>query len=68
VRLAGFEGRAQRLARAEQVLLAYDIVERARTELLGERGGRFLRRTLRSGEKISPLNFNPLTHQPLWAA
>jgi hypothetical protein len=67
MRLAGFEGGAQRFARAEQVLLAYDIIEGTRAELLGERRSRRLRRIFRPGEKISPLNFNPLAHPPLWA-
>jgi hypothetical protein len=37
VRLPGLEGDAQRLARAEQVLLAYDLIERSRTEALSKR-------------------------------
>jgi hypothetical protein len=36
VRLAGFEGDPQRLAGADQVLLAYDLVERARSKLFGQ--------------------------------
>ena len=38
MRLPGFEGEAQRLARAEQVLLADNLVWRLRAQLLGERG------------------------------
>jgi hypothetical protein len=38
MRLAGFEGEAQRLARPEQVLLADHLVRRLRAQLLGERG------------------------------
>ena len=42
MRLAGFEGQAQRLARAEQMLLADDFVDRARAQGFGKRGKRLL--------------------------
>jgi hypothetical protein len=38
----GLEGDPQRLARAEQVLLPDDLVERARSHALGERSARAL--------------------------
>jgi hypothetical protein len=40
VRLAGLEGEAQRLARAEEVLLAYDLVDRLRPQTLRKRSRR----------------------------
>ena len=42
MRLAGFESQAQRLARAEEMLLADDFVDRARAQGLGERCQRLL--------------------------
>ncbi len=38
MQLAGIEGQAQRLARAQQMRLADDIVQRARAQALGQRG------------------------------
>jgi hypothetical protein len=38
MRLPGAKSEPQRLARPEEVGLAYDFIERARAELLGERG------------------------------
>ena len=35
---ARLEGEAQRLARAEQVGLAYDFIQRTWTKLIGQRG------------------------------
>jgi hypothetical protein len=63
VRLAGFEGGAQRLARPKQVLLAYDVIQRARPQFLGERC-----RRLNLAEEASPLQFNPLTRRRPWVA
>jgi len=67
MRLAGLEGGAQRLARPEQVLLAYDFVEGPGPQPFSER-----RRGLGLAEEISspnfnPLNFNPRERPPLWA-
>ncbi|HTP62549.1 MAG TPA: hypothetical protein VMJ14_10740 [Burkholderiales bacterium] len=62
MRLAGLEGGAQRLARPEQVLLAYDFIEGSGPQLFGER-----RRRLGLAEEIGPLNFNPRERPPLWA-
>jgi hypothetical protein len=38
MRLAGFEGEAQRLARPKQMLLADHVVRPLRPQLLGQRG------------------------------
>lgn len=57
MRLARLEGEAKRLARAEQVLLADDFVERLRAQRIGER-----RRRLRSSEKI--VHRSPRTSAP----
>jgi hypothetical protein len=40
VRLAGLEGNAQRLARADEMFLAYNVIKGLRTKPLGERRGR----------------------------
>ena len=61
MRLAGFEGDAQRLARSQQVLLSDHFVQRARAQLLGERRGG-VRRFSRAGEEVSPQG-----RPPLWA-
>ena len=40
MRFSGAKGKPQRLARTEQVGLAYDFIKVARAKLLGERGKR----------------------------